>query len=142
MGRSDFVNFSEALKQSCTVVRQQTGVLALMNILLADPRVKAGEMTPVVADQGYAVVVTAGPTGWESVQGRRFVGGSTDKSSITELAQQVLTSSALPLLLAASPCNGGVDVAEALRAGGATVQPYAHAGLTESQLFVYASSLL
>lgn len=147
VANSDLTRVQDACGTQFEIVRRQIPIIAMLNILLADPRVIEEGMVPVVADQGYCVALSSSSGYWNDLIARRFHGlvQGTSLHADTELGQfgqQLGHTTTGKILLAQSPCVGGADIEGAFNKAGLTVTSYSLADLSNTEQFIYASSIL
>ncbi|MDD2765254.1 MAG: hypothetical protein PHE83_14920 [Opitutaceae bacterium] len=133
----------EALQRArYQVVRRTVPALAVMNLLLADPRVTRHEMLPLVVDQGFAVCLLTDSNVWKETQGQPFLGANTGTKDLADLVERIRNFDAIgKFLVAISPANGGMAVEDALRGANAELTRFTLNHLPEEDLFPYACAL-
>jgi hypothetical protein len=124
------------------VVRRTVPALAVLNLLLADPRVTRHEMLPLVVDQGYAVTVILNGNAWHETQGQPFAGSATSDRDLAGLIQRIgQYDQTKRFLTAISPANCGLPVEDILRQAGAELTSFTINHVREEDVFAYASAL-
>jgi hypothetical protein len=124
------------------VARRAVPALAVLNLLLADPKVLRHEMLPLVVDQGYAIGVIPESTSWRDMQGQPFGAAATaakDLAGLVDRIKQYDTTN--KFLVAISPVNAGLPVEDLLRQASAEVTRFTIDSVREEDLFAYASAL-
>lgn len=96
------------------VVRTQISVVPLLDLLLADPRVRSGKFHPVILDHGVAIYMPIGGAGeWLDARSRPFIGQA---QPLEKFLTEITGSTDTPLLILNGGCNGSGDLSQGLAA--------------------------
>jgi len=96
------------------LVRTQISVIPLLDLLIADPRVRSGKFHPVILDHGVATYVPIGGAGeWLDARSRPFIGQAQPLSTFLS---DIAASTDIPMLILNGGCNGPGDLSLGLAA--------------------------